>query len=844
MAWGGCTKNTPETLISRWNSPSNNSDVVERKLASGPDGQCLQDVFSVETLRAEVKSLENNFSGAQRVSGTWKHLDLSRLPVPQANFLKSFGNSIGDLRNPESIDYSGCSDVPCIFNRIYGKENHVAGYVHYLWYLRFGNMLSADNKSPSQSSKNAGEYNGKIHPLSSYLYSDDELYAFWRLSLMLKPPHTNLSYLKEIQRIPRGERFEGKDYGAACGLAYSSGFILLNDGCLTVRHNPDDGYLYHAVTHELTHHIDFQEGRGTRLFYRSHKQDYLDLAGMFLKEFVNEKGENVRQWAHRPGIKLVTSYAGGTPQENFAESIAVFRVEGDKTKSAITPDHYSFVSRGYYQNRAFHREALSQIWIDAYAQETANAVFKAVVDCSKEKSSVRSSYFKANDFSSPVFSTMLNCMGNRANEINQHLKAKIALNEPEGCSSIKNSSFSSVWDTAIKSHLTQSFDKYLQELNKDAEYLARIQKFYDEIKDKTIAVNSFVSCFAESNEKTCYSSELYSRALEKARNLNLPEEQTLEMARMYVDYHAYDTIRDETLKNYQNYVQTNLESIHQEALSTWDSCHRIQHNDEESPSGSFFQIADGYMVSSFYNCLNAQIPDSVKEIIRNFSVDGLKLQHAKEELILNQTVLPQLINILKDKYASERKKEEIESRKVIEDDNGNLRKELLSNFDWVKNIVDTQQIMSDCKREGYQRISFLPLYHLKSALFGEYLEKNSCYNIPGSLEFNNWLKSSQGQFSEKVSASLEEKVTDLGKVRAEECIKQFPMDTVINKLRYRKQRQACLVDEWPKLEEKVIADAQKDPVVIKFQIKPEVMRVQLEGKRRRLQLRVIKEYFN
>ncbi len=395
LAGVGCTKKSPETLISKWSSPDSQVDVVERKLASGTDGQCLQDMYSLDTLKSQVKSLERNFSNAPKVNGTWKHLDLSGLPVPQANFLKSYGDAIGDLRNPDSIDYSMCDDVPCIFNRIYGKENDVAGYVHYLWYLRFGNMLSADNKSPSQSSKNAGEYNGKIHPLSSYLYTDNELYAFWRLSLMLKPPHTNLSYLKEVQHVPRGERFEG-DYKAACGLAFSTGFILLNDGCLTLRQNPDEGYLYHAVTHELSHQIDFQEGRGTRLFYRSHKQDYLDLAGMFLKEFVNEKGENVRQWEHKPGIKLVTSYAGGNPQENFAESVAVFRVEGDQTKSAITSDHYNFVSRDYYQGRAFHREALSQIWIDTYAQDTSNSVFKAVVDCSKEKSSPRSSYFKSN----------------------------------------------------------------------------------------------------------------------------------------------------------------------------------------------------------------------------------------------------------------------------------------------------------------------------------------------------------------------------------------------------------------------------------------------------------------
>jgi hypothetical protein len=270
----------------------------------------------------------------------------------------------------------------------------------------------------------------------------------------------------------------------------------------------------------------------------------------------------------------------------------------------------------------------------------------------------------------------------------------------------------------------------------------------------------------------------------------------------------------------------------------------MSHNDEESPSGSLFQVSDGYMVSSFYNCLNIQIPDGVKEVIRNIAVDGMKIQHAKEELILYNEVLPQYQGILQAKYREARKKEEKESRLFIERDNGTLRKELLGSFDWVRNIVDSKQIISDCKKEGYKRISFLPLYHLKSSLFSDYLETNTCHNIQSSPEFNNWLQSAEGEFNEKINSGLEDKLSELGQARAEICIKQFPMDSVINKLRFRKQREACLEDEWPKLEDQVVSEAQKDPVVIKFQMKPEVMKLQLEGKRRRLQLRIIKEYFN
>lgn len=844
VAAASCSKKSPETLISRWEKKVNEVNVVERKLASGPQGQCLKDIFTVDTLKQEMKELERQFTPGLKVSGTWKHLDLSRLPIPQANFLRTYGNQIGDLKS-DSIDYSLCDDVPCIINKIYGKDDYVAGYVHYLWYLKFGHLLSADNRAPEQTSKNAGEYNGKVHSLDKYLYDHKELYGLWRLSLMLKPPHSNLKFLKEVQRIPRGERFEGKEYAAACGLAFSGGWIMLADGCLTVNHwNMDTGYLYQAVTHELTHHVDFEQGRGSKGFYRSHKQDYLDLAGMYLNEFVDSNGTTQRKWEHRPGIKLVTGYAGTAPQENFAESLSVFRVDGDLTKKNITQDHFNFVSRDYYNGRSFEKEANLRTWIQDYSSDTGKAVFKSVIDCSKDPGTVKSTYFKAADFSTPVLPTMLNCLSARAEEISRSIRAKASLYEPDGCLTLNDNTAKGRWEIHMKDHLKKSFERYLQELRKDKEYLARIQEFYAQLADKTIARASYINCFGEREEEKCFSQELQRNAYEKALSLNLPEEQTKEMADMYISYHAYSDIRNETLKHYQVFVSSNMESIRRQARSTWEGCFNIPQDDDQSPSGTLFMISNGYLITSFYNCLNANIPDAIKEIVRNFSIDGLKLQHAKEEVILSQEVQPHLVKILRDIYGSEQAKERRMAQELIAEDKGEIRKQILSDFDWVKNVVDTNQIISDCKRAGLSLISMKPYYNLKFDLFNEYLEKNTCFNISSTPQFNSWLETSQDTFNQKVVEGLELKLIELGNLRAQECLKQFPIDTVVNKVRFRKQREACLVDEWPKLETQVLTNAMKDPMVIKFKMSAEVLRVKMEGSRRRLQLRLIKEHFN
>lgn len=841
----GCTKKAPESLISKWEKKTDSIPVVERKMASAPQGQCLKDIFSVETLKAEMFELEKKYAGGKKVTGQWKHLDLSGLPVPQANFLKTFGEKIGNLSDPDSIDYSSCEDLPCIFNKIYGKENHVAGYVHYIWYLKFGHMLSADNLIPNQSSKIAGEFNGKAMPLSSYLYNDKELFGLWRLSHMLKTPHTTLSYLKEVQRVPRGEDFEGEDYKGACGLAQSSGWITLNDGCLTVYGTQDDsGYLYQAVTHELTHHIDFEQGRGTTLFYRSHKPDYLEIAGMYLNEYVDANGKNVRQWAHKPGIKLMTSYAGSAPQENFAESISVFRTDGNLARKNVTEDHFNFVSNNYYQSRSFEKEAQMKTWISAAASETGKSVFKAVVDCSKDSSGPKSTYFKASDFSAPVLPGMLNCFGNRATEISNILRGRSALYEPDGCMVLNDYNTKGKWDIHMKDHLRGAFDKYLQELQKDKDYLARIQIYYEQLSDKRIAREAYVNCFGESNEEQCFQEEIKKNAYEKALTLKLPPEQTQEMADMYVSYHSYDVIRDETKKQYQTFVSSNLETVRKEADETWEGCKSIPHNDDQSPTGNLFTVGDGYMISSFYNCLNSNIPDAIKETVRNLSVDGVKVQNAKEEIILSKEVQPHLVGMLKEKYLAEREEEVGAAIDFMANENGELGKQLLSNFDWVKNVVDADQIMSDCKKEGYRIIKFDALYNTKAGLFGNYLETKSCVKIPETPEFNNWLNNSKDVFNQKVSDGLDEKINAIAIEVAEACLVQYPMNNAINKIRWRKQREACLLDEWPKMEAKVLDQVMSDPLVIKFQMSRETLKKQLEANRRVLQLRVMKEYFN
>ena len=740
----GCSKRNPGPLITRWEKNIAQSGAVERSLASTSQGRCLKNIFNVDTLKEEIFELEKKYAEGQRVEGRWKHLDLSELPVPQANFLNTFGNEIGDLRDQSTIDYSSCRDLPCLFNKIYGKEDHVAGYVHYLWYLKFGNMLSADNKVPDQKSSTPGEYNGRVIDLKKYLFHDKELYALWRLTLMLRPPHTTLSYLKEIQRVPRGERIEKNEYAQACGLAHSGGWIILTDGCLKVDENSDEGYLYQAVLHELSHHLDFELGRGTRAFYRSHKKDYLKMSGMLLEEYVNEKGKIIRKWVHAPGIKMISDYAGTSPQENFAESISMFRIHGEETKNKINDEHYQFLSTEYYQNRRFEKEDLMKQWIQEYSEEVDKDVFKAVADCSQGTSSPQTDYFKASDFSSAPTQGMMNCLGSKASDISQYLKVRTTLYEAEGCKVHDDLSTNVKWNQFMKEHLISSFTHSLEMLSENKDHPARLDVFQKIISDKTIAGNAYVNCFKEDREKECFHDEIKREISEKASNRNLPSEKTKEWLNTYMAQYPYDLTRDEKRKNYQVFVSTHLEKIRIEALKTWEGCFNLSHNDLDVPSGRHFLISDGYMISSFYNCLNTQIPTALKVISRGFSVDGSSLRNAKEEMILIPIVQVELIRILKEKYFLQREIESKKASEILVQNERNIREKLLSNLNWVTDDDDSKRLLFDCKKQGYKSIDFVPMFNLPSTLFSDVLERKIC---PGIFKSNEFIRKNES-FSE------------------------------------------------------------------------------------------------
>ncbi len=843
-----CSKKVEnKLLLEHWAKNESHTSVVERKLATGSEAECMVDTFTEETLKAEIASIEEKYKKSEKLKGKFEHLDYSDLPVTQGNFLNTYGNSLGDQTKTIKFDYSSCKDVPCIINKIYGQDSGIEGHAIYLWYLKMGNILAVDNFVYGQNSTTAGVYQGKNHPLSDYLFSKDELYAFWRMSHMLSPAYKTIVNLKEIQRVPRGEAFEGRT-SLTCGLAWSNGWVQLSDSCLDYGWNSkDSGFIYEAVTHELAHEIDYQAGAKIMKAHLSEEPGWLNASGWVVREERVGEGQLARVtriFSIKPGFnKFVSSYSQTSPAENFADTLSHYIHSGDHTKNSIPEELYTIVKAGYYGNDEYTLDANIAHIIKRNYSKYVKDILDMTVTCLEPEGEKRSTFLSGMKFTEKIPASILNCIGNKAEILEKSFLAHIKITEPEGCniSKIKidgAKKLSVAWKTAVAAQVDEAFAR----LKDDSEYLARIKQFYENLSGDTGPQKMYVSCFGEPDEKSCYDTRLKDLAQRRVEKLKPNQLQAEEMISLYIDSFPFLIVEGNVKLYYQNFLKSQSSLIVDASDKLWRGCYEIKNSDESTPTGTLFNVGTRYMVSSMYNCLNYRVNDSVLDIVRNVEIDGAKIQDGKEELILKSITTPLVISELQSYFQKGIDEEKVVIDEYIKSNTESLRQGIQSNYSWATNYVDNQKIISDCKAEVLKSVKLDVYFHQKSSAFAGML-LGICEGIPESSEFNKYLDSIKGELEGKAYQTLEGYVLEAAGVKAKECLVKFPVNTSLNRIKFKDQREKCLKDSWPAIEKTAIERLNSEPLVVKFKIDTGAHATKLKSRARVLQLKTFKEYF-
>lgn len=666
-----------------------------RQMANDNAGKCMRDLFSAEYLKKEVQELESAMD-TNRFQGKWKHLDLAKLPTTAAEFLSKHGDKLGDPKEP--LAYETCEDVPCLYNLVYGTPDGVAGYVHYLWFLRTGVYLAADNLISNQAVPVGGQYNGKFIPLSSYLYEEDELYGWWRLSKMLRAPLATLTYLKEIQRVPRGEKMEGANH-VACGLAHSDGWINLSDQCLIVYQRSDSGHFFASTIHELSHELDFEMGmRHNDEFYRSHWEDFIRISGFELREYRTPEGQQVRQWILKPEARLVTAYGRNSPQENFAELLAYFRTDGDGTKNKVNKDSWDFAA-GFFQGKNFQNFNLAESWTKEASLRKTKDILKSVVSCQTPQ-----------------------CLNQAMTLLANEEMGRIRSQEPDGCKVLNHPQIGQT----MPGKLASSFKQTAETLSEAAgpEIRENILQHFDEIMSPGAAYESFFAC--HNSDKECFEDKVSAKKTPELSQFGESGELLLDA---YIATYPMEKITEEVTGFYQSLIASRERIMKLKSDELWESCKKIPHSDSVPPTGSDYVVTEGYMLSSFYNCLNRGFNSSLHS-----SLDAIKLReftpkNPEERAFILSLMKPRFTGMFDDQLRSGRAYELKYRDRFTEQQGAWLWSAMRRNRYWMPRGRPTrEEIVSACKDAAVKSIGGDHFFHLKKDLYKDLLEK-TCKDI-------------------------------------------------------------------------------------------------------------------
>lgn len=170
-----------------------------------------------------------------------------------------------------------------------------------------------------------------------------------------------------------------------------------------------------------------------------------------------------------------------------------------------------------------------------------------------------------------------------------------------------------------------------------------------------------------------------------------------------------------------------------------------------------------------------------------------------------------------------------------------LQAKLESDLSWAS-VNGRPKVIADCQKQGESYLTGGFRYQSAPVIYHSALTQ-ICEKIEASSIYQDWLKTQSAGLEDKISQQVFTHVEELANKQAEYCLRDYPVDNQLNRMRYKKQREACLVDHWNVMESEALTSAKKDPLVQKVGLSLDGIEARLAVDRRRLQLKVMKKYF-
>ncbi len=606
LALSSCTSSQKEPWYGKINNVSTNRSPAQEVKQS-----CWIDRFSIEEIKKEIKIIEAKWT-SKKIEGEWNGINLANLNTPQGTYLKTYGDTIDQLP-----DQKLCTDLPCIINVLYGEPEREEGYRIYYWYLKTNTSIAVTDQIPDFK---------KIPNVTknSYYFTLDELKAFNLIADLLPSRMKGLKLLKSIYSLPKGNLPDVNASGLTAGINIkyyesdpkkyivdlnSSERIILSKLDTTIKSKILKGYFYNTLLHELGHATDFEFAfdHENRFSYLS---EWNDLSWKFNEAFdVRTMNFKEAYFQKVNAEKFVTDYAGTSPAEDLAESIAVFRLDGEKIKT-VSEKKYNILKERIFNQTAYDQEFILKNISNYFITEFQNNLMDQLESCFKAESTAQ---FQNSD------SKIKECMFAKASRYVEFSLTELNINQYEGCkyklADLSKSTLENNINETLEIKLNYAFNK-LKRI--DSDLFASWKNINQSISMKCNPLEIYFDVISDSDSANIYKNKL--NACIQAQMALAGENQEYFYELLAPRFDSYDLTKIRELAETQiNNILSGIEpSIKSDSALLWNKCKVTQkENIQESELlADPFNGKTQYVADEVLNCINQEIEPRLDFLIR------------------------------------------------------------------------------------------------------------------------------------------------------------------------------------------------------------------------------------
>lgn len=365
--------------------------------------RCFAERATLEGLRAEVARLERE--RGESMAGTpskpaWG-IDVSQLPLAQQEFVEHLR---AEIPEEASLAQEGCGDIPCALSRRYGDSTGEYGLLLYGWFLETGSIVVTERLHPALSLPLPQGVT-----LSDFRPTLSDLRTLWKVAGLLPAPLRELRRFSKIYLTPPGWAIDASQFpqtrkltlekevlfqktqnGARntrsrVALAKSSSLTSVLFVARSALKAGTENILTAAVArdivHELAHVWDFEAGDwdgGRHTFFSERFED----GGWASLSWTRELRGSAWELDRATRAFFVSDYARTAPYEDFAESVAYYRTQGDALWTNA-PEKARVIQSQLYEGRRFDRESLRRDYLASTPDSLAEKLRRDPEGCAE-----------------------------------------------------------------------------------------------------------------------------------------------------------------------------------------------------------------------------------------------------------------------------------------------------------------------------------------------------------------------------------------------------------------------------------------------------------------------------